>query len=387
MSASPSWKRKFPDSEVPPEAGSKPELVRERLVDGIAKPAEESVGFVGRDPKIVELLELVQQVADTTATVLITGESGTGKELIAQLIWRGSSRRNRPFVAVNCGAVPESLQESEFFGHVKGAFTGATERKIGKLELADRGTIFLDEIGEMSRSLQVALLRTLQSGEYSPVGQSETRYCDVRVIAAANCRLLDLVDAGQFRCDLYYRLNIIHLELPPLRERRGDIALLCENLLKRLGDKHNRAGVKISPATQELLLRYDYPGNVRELENIIRRALILTTGPVIEPHQLPPELSMNGRADLEAEQGDFQTAKSRAIEEFERSYLTGMLKKCGGIVSRAAHYSGLSERNFHEKLKRYRISAKSFRAPLNEPLEQRTGRASLGTRTAGGDDG
>ena len=331
--------------------------------DGRDGRACSAVRFIGQHPCVLELLELVGQVADTTATVLITGESGTGKELIAQLIRERSSRRNKTFVAVNCGAIPESLQESEFFGHVRGAFTGATERKVGKLELADGGTIFLDEIGEMSKSLQVALLRTLQSGEYSPVGSAETRYCDVRVLAAANRKLLDLVDAGEFRRDLYYRLNIIHLEIPPLRDRQGDALLLVEHFLEALGADYQKPALRLSAAARDLLMSYDYPGNVRELENIIRRAIILCRGPQIEPQHLSPEVRGSIQAADQLDPDDFQSAKARAIETFERVYLTNILRKCGGIVSRASEYSGLSERNFHEKLKRYGISAKAFRSP------------------------
>ena len=321
---------------------------------------------------MLELLELVNQVADTTATVLITGESGTGKELIAQLIRERSSRHNKAYVAVNCGAIPESLQESEFFGHVRGAFTGATERKVGKLELAHGGTIFLDEIGEMSKSLQVALLRTLQSGEYSPVGSAETRYCDVRVLAAANRKLLDLVDAGEFRRDLYYRLNIIHLEIPPLREREGDVLLLCEYFLKALSEGYQKPGLQLSSQARDLLLSYEYPGNVRELENILRRAIILCRGNQIEPQHLSPEVRGTLPVSESVDLDDFQSAKARAIEAFERVYLTNILRKCGGIVSRASDYSGLSERNFHEKLKRYGISAKAFRNPSNSSKNSTT---------------
>ena len=329
-----------------------------------SRHSPDGVRFIGGHPRVLELLELVGQVADTTATVLITGESGTGKELIAQLIRERSSRNNKRFVAVNCGAIPETLQESEFFGHVKGAFTGATERKVGKLELADGGTIFLDEIGEMSKSLQVALLRTLQSGEYSPVGSAETRFCDVRVLAAANRKLLDLVDAGEFRRDLYYRLNIIHLEIPPLREREGDALVLCEHFLETLGANYQKPGLRLTPEACELLMRYDYPGNVRELENIIRRAIILCRGAQIEPQHLAPEVRGSVQQISEpTDVDDFQSAKARAIEAFERVYLSNILRKCGGIVSRASEYSGLSERNFHEKLKRYGISAKAFRNP------------------------
>jgi transcriptional regulator with GAF, ATPase, and Fis domain len=334
--------------------------------------ARQPAPFIGRDPKVLELLDMVDRVADTTATVLITGESGTGKELIARLICGGSSRRKRELVAVNCGAIPESLQESEFFGHVKGAFTGASRRKVGKLEMAHGGTIFLDEIGEMSRSLQVALLRTLQSGEYSPVGSAETRFCDVRVIAAANRDLLELVGSGEFREDLYYRLNIIHLEVPPLRERRGDLPLLCDYFTRVLAERHGKRTPQLTPDAQKILFRYHYPGNVRELENVIRRAVILGGGADIAPELLPPvvlgarvgsnaSLSAAVDAAMDAEVEDFQSAKARAVESFERSYLTNILRLAGGVVSRASGRSGLSERNFHEKLKRYGINARAFR--------------------------
>ncbi len=325
------------------------------------------VEFITRDPAVREIVDLAKQVADTDATVLITGESGCGKEVLAQVIRRYSGRRSEPFVAVNCGGIPESLQESEFFGHVKGAFTGAFERKTGKLERANGGTIFLDEIGEMSKSLQVALLRTLQSGEYSPVGSSETKHVEVRVIAAANRNLMEMIDAGEFRRDLYYRLNIIPLESPPLRERKGDIPHLCAHFAKTLGAKYGRPGLRISPEAVQILMTYDFPGNVRELENFLGRAAILCRRGVIEPEHLPAEVTeRNAQTAILDELDDFQSAKARAVEKFERAYINAVLQKCGGIISRASAYSGLSERNFHEKLKRYNINAKSFRGPTRD---------------------
>lgn len=321
------------------------------------------VAFIGADPAVLALLQMARRVADTSATVLITGESGSGKELIAGAIREASGSRAEPFVAVNCGAIPESLQESEFFGHVRGAFTGATERKIGKLERANGGTIFLDEISEMSKSLQAALLRTLQSGEYSPVGSSETRFCDVRVIAAANRDLVEMVEAGEFRQDLYYRLNIIRLDVPALRERKSDIPLLCDHFLQSLGAKYGNPGLTLSRRALDVLLAYDFPGNVRELENALRRAVILCAESVIEPDHLPTDITSDeARNDLIDELGDFQAAKANAVEKFERAYITAVLQRTGGIISRAAEYSGLSERNFHEKLKKYQINARSFRA-------------------------
>lgn len=321
--------------------------------------------FLTRDEATLEALDLARKVADTPATVLITGESGTGKELVAAMIRDESGRRARPFVAVNCGAITESLQESEFFGHVKGAFTGATERKIGKLERADGGTIFLDEISEMSPTLQAALLRTLQTGDYSPVGSSETRRVDVRVVAASNRDLATMVEEGSFRRDLYYRLNIIRLQLRPLRERKADIPVLSEYFVERIGRMYGKPNLGVSTEAMRRLVAYDYPGNVRELENAVQRAVILAAGPQIEAENLPPEIAERDvAAAVTSELGDFQGSKAAAVERFERGYLTEVLMKCGGIVSRASQYSGLSERNFHEKLKRYDISAKSFRTPV-----------------------
>lgn len=325
----------------------------------LAQPTE----FLTNDPATSEVMDLAAQVADTAATVLICGESGVGKELIAQMIRERSGPRAQPFVAVNCAAIPETLQESELFGHVKGAFTGAFERKTGKLERAHGGTLFLDEISEMSPSLQAALLRTLQSGEYSPVGSPETRRADVRIIAASNRDLPAMVEAGEFRRDLFYRLNIIRLEVRPLRERKGDVRLLAERFAARLGAQYGKGALKISKEALRTLVAHDYPGNVRELENAIRRAAILARDGVIEVAHLPREIAESSSAEAVREGlGEFTQAKAAAVEEFERGYLTQALMRSGGIVSRASALTGLSERNFHEKLKRYGISAKSFRA-------------------------
>ncbi len=317
--------------------------------------------FITRDPHVLEILALVRQVADTDATVLIIGESGTGKELIAKALHEQSSRSKLPLIAVNCGAIAETLQESELFGHEKGAFTGADVRKPGKFQAADKGTIFLDEISEMTKALQVKLLRILQSGEYAPVGMTTNRFCNVRVVAATNEDLSPRIAAGDFRKDLYYRLNIIRVELPPLRARPNDIPLLVEHFLSMFGSVYRKPGIEIDSVAAELLQHYDYPGNVRELENIIRRAVILCNGPCITRRELSPEVLQHPVVPVGVPSLNFHEAKNRVVEDFERAFLTENLQICGGIVSRAAQRSGLSERNFHAKLRKYGIQSLSFR--------------------------
>jgi transcriptional regulator with PAS, ATPase and Fis domain len=323
--------------------------------------AAEEIAILGRDPKILAILDMVAQVADTSATILIQGESGTGKELIARSIHRQSSRRDAAFVAVNCGAIPESLLESEIFGHVRGAFTGADAPKVGKFEAADRGTIFLDELSEMSRPLQVSLLRLLQSGEFTPVGTAEVRYTDARVIAATNRDLIPLIEAGRFRHDLYYRLNIIRIDLPPLRERRDDIPALIDHFLQLLCAEYGRSGLDLGFDAREILLKYPYPGNVRELENILRRAVILNHGHTIRAKDLPLEVVSAPAPATVQLPCRYHEAKEHALRDFEESYLSSALRQSGGIVSRAARATGLSERNFHKKLARYHIDFKVFR--------------------------
>ncbi len=323
---------------------------------------DEPTILISEDRGVVEILELVVQVADTDATVLVTGESGTGKDLIAKILHEQSSRRNGPFMAVNTGAIPEALMESELFGHKRGSFTGASTGQIGMFAAADGGTIFLDEISEMSAPAQVKLLRVLQSGEYTCVGSAENLYCDVRVVAASNQDLLKLVQEGKFRADLYYRLNVIHLHLPPLRDRVGDVALLTKYFLRMFAQTYRKPVMTVSRQVRDVLIRHDYPGNVRELENALHRATILCPGRKILPQHLPAELTTTRAARVDVSEKGFHEAKSRAVQEFEQKYLTSTLKQCGGIVSRAADQAGLSERVFHVKLKKYGINAKSFRA-------------------------
>jgi DNA-binding NtrC family response regulator len=309
------------------------------------------------------VINLIERIADTTATVLITGQSGTGKECVARTICRLSSRRNAAFVAVNSGAISEGLLESELFGHVRGAFTGADANRVGVFGAAEGGTVFLDEISEMTKPCQAKLLRVLQSGEYKPVGLSENRYCDVRVIAATNVDLRPMVASGNFRQDLYYRLNVIHLILPALRERRGDIPLLIDHFLQKYATRYGKPDVRMGRDAEAELMHHDYPGNVRELENIVQRAVVLCRSGTITGDDLPSEVRGPSAVPPLADRAlTFHDAKAAVIERFERTYLTSVLQECGGIISRAAARSGLSERNFYEKMKRHGLSWRSFRA-------------------------
>ncbi len=317
--------------------------------------------FIGNDPSVREVLATVEQVADTDATVLITGETGTGKELIARALHEGSSRRGREFVAVNCGALTDTLLESELFGHLRGSFTGATESRQGKFEAANRGTIFLDEVADMNHALQVKILRVLQTGEYAPVGSATNRRCDVRVIAASNEPLRPLVASGTVRADLYYRLNVICLDLPPLRARRGDIPALVEHFLARFAAAYGRRPPRLSQEAERIMLAHDYPGNVRELENAMRRAVILARGGEILARELPRDMLEPVLPPAATGPAGFHAARARALDDFERDFLMSLLQECGGIVSRAAHRSGLSERHLHVKLKKYGLRGRDFR--------------------------
>lgn len=316
--------------------------------------------LIGEDAQILAALRLAERVAPTPATVLIVGETGTGKELIARHVHIKSTRAKSEFLAVNCGALAESLIESELFGHTRGAFTGANSRKAGKFEAAHRGTLFLDEVTSMGSGLQSALLRVLQSGEYCPVGATRPLVCDVRVIAAANRELSELVKLGTFRADLYYRLNIVRIMLPPLRERRADLPALVNHFLKVHGSQVNRRDLSLDPSSMRVLSAYDFPGNVRELESIIQRAVLYCDGPVVSVQGLL-DAPLNG-SDAKAPRSNrvnepradnFHKAKAQVVETFERDYIFSALQRCRGVVADAARTSGLSERNFHLKLRKY----------------------------------
>ncbi|MFH2010290.1 MAG: sigma 54-interacting transcriptional regulator [bacterium] len=303
-------------------------------------------GMVGRSEAMRRVYRVIEQAAPTDVTVLLTGESGTGKELAARAIHQRSSRRNGPFLAINCAALPETLLESEIFGHVRGAFTGAERDRAGRIEEAARGSFFLDELGEMPLSLQAKLLRFLQEREYQRVGESRTRTADVRVVAATNRNLAEEVAAGRFREDLYYRVKVIPIELPPLRERRDDIPLLAAHLLADLAPRRNRPGLTLTPATLQQLVEYPWPGNVRELINALEYAIALAPGRRIRVNDLPPELA-----------GATGRYKSSGAEpEREQDRIEEALRLHQGNRTRSAQYLGMDRVTLYRKLKKYGIS-------------------------------
>ncbi|MCX7822476.1 MAG: sigma-54 dependent transcriptional regulator [Syntrophobacterales bacterium] len=313
--------------------------------------------IVGASPPMKKLYRLIDRVAQADVTILITGESGTGKELVAQAIHRRSKRRDKPFVPINCGAIPEELLESELFGHEKGAFSGAIRTKIGRFELANGGSIFLDEIGEMKSSLQVKLLRFLQERTFERVGGLKTIEVDVRVIAATNKDLWKAVQEGTFREDLFYRLNVVPIHVPPLRERKEDIPLLVEHFLSRHSPSLNEEGRKrISPEAIECFMEYSWPGNVRELENIVKRLIILSEGEEITVEDLPERLYKPKKdklpspilATLPEEGIDLK----KFLENIEKSLIQQALDKTGGVKNQAAKLLGLNRTTLIEKMKK-----------------------------------
>jgi formate hydrogenlyase transcriptional activator len=297
--------------------------------------------IVGNSPTLLELLRRVDQVAPADSSVLIYGETGTGKELIARAIHDRSARKNRPLVKVNCSAISAGLVESELFGHVKGAFTGAVERRIGRFELADGGTLFLDEVGELPLETQVKLLRVLQEREFEPVGSNRSVRVDVRIIAATNRNLQESISAGSFRSDLYYRLNVFPLEVPPLRERRSDSPQLAMFFLSRYSRNLGKRMEGISAAATERLKTYSWPGNVRELQNVIERALILSHGPILDLESdlirvsTSEALRDTARKVAEAIQPDGPSSTLKTLEEVERAHISAVLEETRGVVEGA----------------------------------------------------
>ncbi|HEV3167607.1 MAG TPA: sigma-54 dependent transcriptional regulator [Isosphaeraceae bacterium] len=334
-------------------------------------------GVIGTSAAMREVFRVTRQVAPARACVLIVGETGTGKELIARAVHDLSPRHSGPYIRVNCGALTESLLESELFGHVKGSFTGAVDNRTGRFEAAHTGSIFLDEINSTSPKLQVKLLRVLQEGEFERVGDTRTVKVDTRVIAATNRDLLDEIDAGRFREDLYYRLNVIPIYLPALRERRDDIPLLVEFFLKRYCDQNRREVRRIHPEAMNLLTAHDWPGNVRELQNYIERAVVLSEGTELTVSHLPPQL--RGEAaprPIRARGGDLSSLTSelvrqgvlaagphatdlhdRIVGQVERELIQQVLAACERVQIKAAARLGINRNTLHKKLAEFRIDS------------------------------
>jgi PAS domain S-box-containing protein len=358
-------------------AGQLAESCAQDALEDLAEEAVPRDGLLGSSPVMRRIHELVDKVAKSDATVLLTGESGTGKEIVARAVHSRGNRRDRPFVAINCGAIPEHLIESELFGHVRGAFTGAVADRAGYFRMANGGTIFLDEIGDLPLALQVKLLRVLQERVFIPVGGQAAVAVNVRVIAATNRDLAEEVRSGRFREDLYYRLNVITIDLPPLRERRQDLPILIRHFLRQFSDLHGKRVTRLSVGAAKLLLNYGFPGNVRELENVIEHAVALsdnetaheehlpaylfnghirrpapapsveTPAPLAQPMTVPPA-APNGRIDLD-----------RDLATFEKSALLHALEQAGGIKKRAAEILGINYRSLRHRLQKYGLETGS----------------------------
>jgi len=317
-------------------------------------------GVVGTSQPLIDVFSVVDRVADTDCTVLITGESGTGKELVARGVHAESPRRDGPFVAVNCGAIPEALLESELFGHARGAFTGAHQTKVGRIGVAEHGTLFLDEIGELSLGLQVKLLRVLQSREYSPVGDTRVLKADVRVVAATNIDLEKAVAEGHFRQDLYYRLNVIMLHVPELKRRASDIPELVLHFMAMAREKTGRQITQISRAAMQLLVDHSWPGNVRELENTIERAMLLCAGDRIEPTDLPVKVRGLGTPGRNSPKlPDAGIDLRAAVESYENDLIRQALDRTGWNKNRAANLLKLNRTTLVEMMKRKRIAPRA----------------------------
>ncbi len=327
--------------------------------------------LVGTSAAIRDVYRLVEGVAAASSTVLVLGESGTGKELVARAIHRHSARSSKPFVAVNCSSIPDTLIESELFGHVKGAFTNANSSRAGLFELADKGTLFLDEVGDLSLAAQVKLLRALQEGEIKRVGSNETRVVDVRVVAATNVDLAEKLTTGRFREDLYYRLNVIAIHLPALRDRRDDVPLLAQHFLRKFAKKTGKEVRRLSPEALAALAAYAWPGNVRQLENAIERAVVLAKGDEVGTSDLPDPIG-GSRIGPSSERAPpagvsdalavltrglvdvpYAEAKRRLLRDFDRAYAQHLLDRSHGNVSEAARLAGLDRSNFRRVLRKH----------------------------------
>jgi two-component system, NtrC family, response regulator PilR len=338
---------------------SKKKLERENIF--LKRSVEKQLQFeniIGQSPKMKIIFDLIDKISNTSSTILITGESGTGKELVAKAIHYNGPRKDNAFISINCGAMPENLLESELFGHVKGAFTGAVHNKKGLFEVADRGTLLLDEIGETSPGMQVKLLRALQEKKIRPVGGTEEIPIDVRVIAATNQDLQKAVEETKMREDLYYRINVIPIKIPPLRERKEDIHHLADHFLRKYAVEMGKPVHRISTEAAKLLENYDWPGNVRELENAVERAIALESQEVITPDSLPERIS---HLPQSGEYGIFTLPQNGIdleghIERIRKEILIEAMRRCNGVQKEAAKFVGMSFRSFRYYAKKYKLS-------------------------------
>ena len=328
----------------------------------MAQQAADEIRMIGESPPIQSLRSVIQRVADTDLAVLILGENGTGKEVVARAMHYLSRRRDKPFIAVNCAAIPDTLAESELFGHEKGAFTGAVAQRKGRFELAHRGTIFLDEIGDLPHATQVHLLRVLQEKEFERVGGTATIRTDVRVIAATNRDLEDLMARGGFRQDLYYRLNVFPIHVPPLRERRSDILLLADHFVEKCSRTNHKNVRRISTPAIDMITRYHWPGNVRELENCIERAVLMSTDDVVHGHHLPPTLQT-----AEASGTVMQETLEGKLDAVEREMVIEALKNTRGNMAKAAAALGITERVMGLRMRKHGINYKQYRTKRFTP--------------------
>jgi two-component system response regulator AtoC len=315
--------------------------------------------IIGGSESMAKIFDIIKKVALTTTTILVTGETGTGKELVAEAIHRNSPRRNNPFIKINCSAIAENLMESELFGYEKGAFTGAVGSKPGRFELAHKGTLFLDEVGEVPKEMKVKLLRVLQDQEFERVGGINTIKVDVRLVAATNRNLLQEVKEGRFREDLYYRLNVMPIHIPPLRERKDDIPPLTEYFIQKFNRKLDRQVKSVDSDVMELFYDHDWPGNIRELENLIERLLLMAQGETITMKEVPAELllAIEAREATEGEisEKSFKNIIKEKTEEVEKKLIIKVLGECEGNISKAARQLGLSRRGLHLKLAKYNL--------------------------------
>ncbi len=340
-------------------------LHENRDLQGLVQGPAVFHGMVGTSPGMKEVFETIRMVGKTDATVLVTGESGTGKELAARAVHRLSPRRGRAFVAVNCPALPENILETELFGYVRGAFTDAKQDKKGLFQEADGGTLFLDEIGDLPAPLQTKLLRVLQEKEIKPVGETRSVRVDVRVVASTNRNLQEQMKAGAFREDLFYRLNVVGIRMPPLRERMEDLPLLVEHFLRQHAREFQKPDLKVPPGFMEALQENPWPGNIRELENVLKRAVIMSRGDALA---LPGEPDGPGEAGAGAaslHRLPYREAKEQVLRSFNRAYFTALLSRHNGNVTHSARACGLERQSLQQLLKRYDIRAETFRsAPL-----------------------